>query len=713
MIVTSGELESAAEQLRNVAGRLEVWAERHEAATSDVTGVLDGLSGVWQSPDGDELDTMGRGLVSDMEPVSDALGDAAGSVEALASTASELAVELAGEERARDSADASARQAANRVTETEDEDLLRSWTRQHEEAVRSRDRAQVAIEEIGARWWGACEQCAAEVQGAADRANAAALTAQASSDRSGLSGASFPQVLASALAALWAQQVLEGGQLTVDGEHAIVTGTDESDFVELYEQDGQLFVRISNLDASGNLVEVANHPVPDHVRTLTVRTGDGNDIVSVPPGVAEHIELTFNVGEGNNTVGYVNPNASIMSVSGGDGMRVLAGDGNNTVHGTQGDDTMVLGGGNNDVSAVAGSNLISAMGGGSNRIQGGTGRDRIRTGDGNDYIDGGDGRDHIETTGGDNILVGGEGDGDRLIGGDGTNTYVGGRGSTHVSSSGGDDRYLYTDLDQHTFDFDNSEGGARLEMIRVEVEGRAGEDAIRLERPNDVSDAEWEAWVNRVESDLEMIRHTPSGQAGLQALDEDVGHGGPFWNRQPAITVQPIVAADRDPFDVEGFLSSGERFQRSLASPSDGVFYDTDPRLSQDGDSPMPSAIVLYHELAHAYDHRTGVFDGGRRDIEYDEVIVDADGNEVDRTFLGRASPYRTYTPEINSVGYDQDGDGRLSPDEVFGDHPTELTEFEIRRDLGLDPRTGYLTDPNDVPEGGRVIYVPRGEDVP
>lgn len=512
---------------------------------------------------------------------------------------------------------------------------------------------------------------------------------------------------------------LDGGPaLRVHEGDAVLIGSADADLVEIVEVDGQLIVRVSNLDSSGSMQVTEEFPLPAGLETLTIRTGAGNDVVSVPPGIADTIELTFDVGRGNNVVAFANPDAPVMAVSGGDGIRVFAGDGNNTVHGSQGDDRIYLGGGDNDASGNAGDDLIITTGSGTNRISGGDGDDTIVTGTGDDYIDGGRGGDAIRSFGGDNVLVAGEGDGDVLIGGSGDDTFVGGRGQTDMISGGGSDRVYSGGPDAgHTV------RGARdglLSVVRIEVEGRPGEDAVRLQRPDGMSDAEWDAWSARVESDLEMLRHTPSGREGLQALDEDVGEGGMFWNRQPRIVVEPLVNRDGDTgerlgFDAEQFMQDGRQGQASVASSRDGVGYDTDARIGQDRNqgAATPSSVILYHELAHMYDYEAN--SPAYREGEYDEVILDEDGVEVSRAPLqsvDRHGNVRWHTPEVNAVGYDQDGDGRISDDETLGDHPGALTENEVRNDLGLPTRPGYgmvAPDPHrDVPDGGRVVYERR-----
>jgi hypothetical protein len=106
-----------------------------------------------------------------------------------------------------------------------------------------------------------------------------------------------------------------------------------------------------------------------------------------------------------------------------------------------------------------------------------------------------------------------------------------------------------------------------------------------------------------------------------------------------------------------------------------------------------PPVASLYHELAHAYDQ----ISGGTPDGEYTETVVD------ERT----GDPIRDGTApraELNSVGFDADGDGDYDPLPTGGgrDHPGALTENALRDDLGWDNREGYT----DVPGPGEDLVI-------
>jgi hypothetical protein len=486
----------------------------------------------------------------------------------------------------------------------------------------------------------------------------------------------------------------------VDG-HAHHRGSDAAELAELVVVDGVLTLRVSR-SSGGDLVPFAEHPIPAHVTSLTLRTGDGNDLVSLPPGVADRFEIVVDLGHGHNQLGYLNPDASIVSVSGGRGVRVFAGTGDDTVFGTAGDDRVYLAGGSNTVHAGAGADVIVSAGEGANRLHGGDGDDRLSTGTGDDFLDGGRGADVLATVAGRNVLSAGRGRGSRLLGGRGDDTFVEGRGRAHTVGGGGDDlvhRAGPTAPGAPATTSTATPGGGSLTVVRVEVRGEPGSRALQLDRPDGISDAEWDAWVATVDADLELLRHLPSGNEGLMRLDVEVGKGGLPWAREPLVTLQPTVHLEDGrpaPFDAAGAMSRGydHNVSSALSNPLE-VRYDHAPRIEHDrhGGVAAPGAVVLYHELAHVHDYHHGRGSGD----PYDEVVVDAAGDEVAREQV-------TTQREINAVGYDQDGDGRVDDHETIGGHPAVLTESRVRQELGLGLRPGYLHH-EGAPPGARFVW--------
>ncbi|MGI8940095.1 MAG: hypothetical protein ACR2JF_18140, partial [Iamia sp.] len=111
---------------------------------------------------------------------------------------------------------------------------------------------------------------------------------------------------------------------------------------------------------------------------------------------------------------------------------------------------------------------------------------------------------------GDDILSGGRDD-DLLDGGAGSDQLLGGRGVDTVDGGGGaNDTATDQDL---TADIDTT--------VIIELTGDPGSYAIDMgDQPEWMTGAEWAAWRERLDSDLELLRTTESGRAGLIALDE-------------------------------------------------------------------------------------------------------------------------------------------------------------------------------------------------
>jgi Ca2+-binding RTX toxin-like protein len=114
---------------------------------------------------------------------------------------------------------------------------------------------------------------------------------------------------------------------------------------------------------------------------------------------------------------------------GGAGSDNCAGDdGDDSVSGGTGNDTVIGGAGSDNCAGDDGDDSVSG-GDGDDSVMGGAGNDTLVTGDGNDMAEGGDGDDSVSGGGGGNdTLMGGSGN-DTLMGGTGNHTCVGGGGN--------------------------------------------------------------------------------------------------------------------------------------------------------------------------------------------------------------------------------------------------------------------------------------------
>lgn len=503
--------------------------------------------------------------------------------------------------------------------------------------------------------------------------------------------------------------------LLQDGDRWIYPGTEDSDFVRVGQVLGLTFIEVGVVaieDGRRTVRWERRWLTREQASNLTIRTGGGDDFVGISPGV--RVGITVWTGDGNDVVGMPGQHYSSRR-GGGGGDRIFTGDGNDRVEGGAGDDEIYGGDGNDYIDGQGGDDRIVG-GAGDDVLYGGAGDDEIHGGSGDDYLEGGSGDDVLRGNDGRDILSGGRGD-DELHGGAGDDDLFGGRGDDSYHGGDGDDRVTA----------ESGEARSGIEQsVLIELTGDPGSYAIDLgDQPDWMTDAEWENWRERLDSDIEFLRTTHSGRAGLEALDQASHDSDSRWNpfdSDDKVTILPYVpwnGGDPQPvsFDryVEAMLNDehlpGEdpgragpvdslvRFDRSYAG-GDLISYG---QAKVTGYSHGPPSLTLHHELAHAYDGlRGGVSD---RDQPYTEVLRDADGNVV---LDADGNERRAEVPraELNSVGFDIDGDGE--PDTVptgdGSDHPVELTENALRTELRRPWRDSYTMGTEDHRRDGEHV---------
>ena len=259
--------------------------------------------------------------------------------------------------------------------------------------------------------------------------------------------------------------------------------------------------RISIAPAGGRLVLTTNGTrqsfVPWQVRRVIVNAGDGNDAVTLAPGVPDAI---LDGGAGNDSLlggaarDTLRGGEGKDDLRGGDGNDVLDGgaradrisggrgtdtvdysartvavrvsldgrwdDGQagelddvetdvETVIGTSGNDVLLGNAYNNQLVGLAGNDRLVG-GSGNDGLNGGAGNDTLDGGIGNDTVAGGEGRDSI--TGGEGLdrLDGGQAE-DSLWGGVGNDTVNAGSGNDVLHGNAGDDRLYGQDGDDKVY----------------------------------------------------------------------------------------------------------------------------------------------------------------------------------------------------------------------------------------------------------------------
>jgi hypothetical protein len=150
-----------------------------------------------------------------------------------------------------------------------------------------------------------------------------------------------------------------------------------------------------------------------------------------------------------------------------------------------------------------------------------------------------------------------------------------------------------------------------------------------------------------VRSDLDALASSPVGVAMLDGIDHS-GH---------VVTIREIAGTGEARYDPDlggrnAIVGYNPRFDDFWFSP------------------PVPPVVVLYHELAHAYDFTNGTLAQG--------------------VYTGADNPFvRNLERVAVGLPIDHDGDAD-TPSQLDPRHPYALTENGLRSELNLSPRTRY-----------------------
>lgn len=491
---------------------------------------------------------------------------------------------------------------------------------------------------------------------------------------------------ASTLDALASRATRLPSRLLRDGDRWIVTTGPGDDHVRVVAgPDGTWSVLVGARFGEHGIHPSGHHQLTaDQARNLVIRTGSGNDVVEVPTGA--RLRFTLWTGGGQDLVGGPLDRGVPLLGGGGDD-RIFLGDGDDVALGGAGDDEIHGGTGIDSLHGQGGDDRIVG-GDGIDVVYGGRGDDVLLGGGGRDVLEGGSGNDVASGSADGDVLSGGRGD-DRLAGGAGDDVLLAGRGSDTLGGGTGTDRATLGEKDV---------GAGNETTITIALDGSPGEHAIVTARPDWMTQSEYDMWLERIDSDLELIRATPSGREGLQALDEAVPDSDSGWNPfddDAFVVVMPYgdpgrgAAAYRavDWMRSENTSTGHRTLQGSFSAPP-GHDYTTGGNVAVRYDiwapigiNPQPPPSVLHHEFAHSYDQMSG----GARGEEYTETLVDHTGKVV-------ASNPEVPMAEINSVGHDFDGDGEIDtqPSAAGRDHPSALTENALLDDLDWPRRKSY-----------------------
>lgn len=305
------------------------------------------------------------------------------------------------------------------------------------------------------------------------------------------------------------------------------------------------------------------------------------------------------------------------------GNYIDGGDGADYIEGGKGDD-YIVGGKGNDV------------------IYGLDGSDTILGGDGRDYLDGGRGDDTIIAGAGNDMIMGGSGD-DTIQAGSGKNVIVGGRGRDTIDGGSGHNRIT-------------SDGSDTISGGRNSVETVAP-----MEVPGNISiGGTDEGYRMRVQSDLDVLAATSTGQKMLNGLADMKGH---------KVEIASTDGGNYCSYYTTGILKDdGTANEGSDSTVAYNRFRIKIGRESWGERSPI---VGMYHEMAHSYDAGNGILDSRR--YNYDGTL--AAGTDED--------PGEVKGAELQAVGIDTGAkEITLNPDGI--------SENSLREFLGLEQRPYY-----------------------
>lgn len=358
---------------------------------------------------------------------------------------------------------------------------------------------------------------------------------------------------------------------------------------------------------------------------LTIRTGAGNDVINVAPNV--QVNIVVDAGAGDDTI-----------TTGAGDDRIDAGDGNDTVD---------AGEGRNDVFGGGGDDILTG-GSGANIIYGGDGADRITAGSGSNYLDGGAGDDVIVGGGVHDMISAGTGN-DRVTAGDGKSTIYAGEGEDTIDNAGAG-AVVYAEVG----DLVNAATGARPTVVNVEIDPTLG-SSIQVEGSP--------AFVQRIQSELDMLRSSGVGQQMLAELDAAAE------NKGNVVTIREL--ANEQNGYAQTFSGDAD-IRNGRAGAGGDVTVSYNPSFHMDA-FPAPS-VVFYHELSHAFNGVTGTFQPGN----YTGSGPDRGIPNAERQAVGL---------ETSAPAFDFDGDPSTPPTTANPDH---LTENGFREELQLPDRPSY-----------------------
>jgi Ca2+-binding RTX toxin-like protein len=168
-----------------------------------------------------------------------------------------------------------------------------------------------------------------------------------------------------------------------------------------------------NIDIDNGSSVTVFSPSLSSVKAISLTGGSGSDYIYVDAALT--VPTTINGGQGNDSVrgdsGFntiTEGDGNVWINSRGSSNYIKVGNGKDTVFGSAGNDTIVAGNGNDTLDGAGGNDQITA-GDGNDTITGGAGNDTLVAGNGNDVIDTGTGNNKVTVGAGASTIIPGTG----------------------------------------------------------------------------------------------------------------------------------------------------------------------------------------------------------------------------------------------------------------------------------------------------------------
>ncbi len=410
--------------------------------------------------------------------------------------------------------------------------------------------------------------------------------------------------------------------------------------------------------------------------------------------------ITITAGQGDNLIDLNAVSATDFSYVDpltGDGMPIVvdAGNGNDTLFGSQNLEDTLDGGDGDDAINVSPANPITVgqvLSGsdGDDTIVGGTGNDTILGGDGfdsltggvgNDSVQAGDGNDSVLGNAGDDELHGDQGE-DQINGGAGNDTIFGESGNDTVIGDAGDDSIL----GGAGADVLSGDSGTAVTAGNDTILGSAGNDTIRGNGGNDLlSGGDGDDSVGVTEATISVsdvavdegdtgdvvtatfivslsfeLADTVTVDATIEAISASIGSDVQSFTRslvfEPGVTSIPVsvsIFSDNAQEQTETFRLRLSNAVGAVISDNEGI------GTISDNDAPPPSAFSVTVQFSGGLTaSQQGIFTQAAQRIQsiivgdvpdiavpgiglIDDVVIDASGLAIDGSggVLGQAGP--------------------------------------------------------------------------